>query len=295
MKEAFRVKNFQQDAINLITACHTVIENYMGMGLKLTLRQLYYQLVTQNLIINEEKSYAHLSKIVSEARLAGLLDWAAIEDRTRMPTTPNEFENIKELVDAALHSYRLPRWNEQPYYVELWVEKDALAGVLKPLANKYHVTLMVNRGYSSQTAMYEASIRFLDKGGSKQKILLYLGDFDPSGEDMVRDIEDRLYMFGVDNLVVKKIALTMDQVNTYNPPPNPAKIKDPRAQEFISKYGEYSWEVDSINPVELQNIIKGEFEQLVDVSKLSKVLNKEKRDKSKLQKAVKEIMKGKKN
>ena len=171
-----------------------------------------------------------------------------------MPRLPNEFSDIKELINVALKSYRLPRWTGQEHYIELWVEKDALSGVLAPIAAKYHITLMVNRGYSSQSAMYEAGIRFCEH---QENIctLFYLGDHDPSGEDMVRDIQDRLTMFGA-NLVVKKIAITMDQVRQYNPPPNPAKQTDTRAAAYIAKYGDSSWEVDALPPDVLHKLIE---------------------------------------
>jgi hypothetical protein len=171
----------------------------------------------------------------------------------------------------------------------LWVEKDALAGVLRPIAYKYHITLMVNRGYSSQSAMYEAANRFIDRGEDKRKTILYLGDFDPSGEDMVRDIQDRMDMFLVNNLEVTKIALIPAQIKQYNPPPNPAKIKDPRAKDFIAMHGASSWEVDAINPVELQRIIISEIQHHLDVDHWVKILKQEEIDKRKLLKIVGKI------
>src|SRR4030042_203023 len=147
MKEQFKKITFREKALETITTCNEIIEGYLLDGLRLTLRQLYYQLVTKNVITNEEKSYKNLSSLVSDARLAGLIDWEAIEDRVRQPKIQSEFTNLSELVEVAIQSYRLPRWEGQSYYAELWIEKDALAGVLAPLAKEYHVTLMVNRGY----------------------------------------------------------------------------------------------------------------------------------------------------
>lgn len=292
MKETFKEKNFRPDSLDLIAKCDEIVRDYLGQGLRLTLRQLYYQLVTQNIIKNEERAYKNLSSLVSDARLSGMLDWDAIEDRIRVPVIPSEFKDLQELVDAALYSYRLPRWETQTDYVELWVEKDALAGVLRSMANQYHVPMMVNRGYSSQSAMYEASKRYLQRqDDGKTLTLLYLGDFDPSGEDMVRDIADRMEMFGID-AKVKKIALTLDQVYKYKPPPNPAKHSDPRSRDFIAKYGASSWEVDAINPIELRKIIKREIERFIDKDAMRIVVEKENDDKIKLTKAVEEIMEG---
>ena len=235
---------------------------------------------------NVEREYKHLSTLVSDARLAGLMDWAAIEDRVRQPHVQLQFENLGELVDVALCSYRLPRWRGQEVYVELWVEKDALAGVLSPLAREFHVTLMVNRGYSSQSAMYESANRFIDS--EKPGKLLYLGDHDPSGEDMVRDIRDRLAMFGAE-VTVEKLALTMEQVRQYNPPPNPAKRTDPRATDYIAEHGNESWEVDALPPEVLSGIIRERFEDIIMLEPLQEVLEQEQQDKASLQAALRSI------
>jgi len=288
MKEVFKDTQFRAESMGLIFRCEEIVEEYLNQGFRLTLRQLYYQLVSKNIIPNEERAYKNLSSLVSNARLAGYLDWVAIEDRTRVPSIPSEWEDLGELVESALYSYRLPRWKSQSYYVELWVEKDALAGVLRPLANTFHVPLMVNRGYSSQSAMYESSKRFLLRD-DKTKVLLYLGDFDPSGEDMVRDIQDRMDIFGAD-LAVEKIALTLDQVKKYNPPPNPAKRTDPRSTEFIRKHGASSWEVDAINPGELQKIITKEIQRYIDAGLMRDILTQEEDDKKRLRSAVQKIL-----
>jgi hypothetical protein len=163
-------------------------------------------------------------------------------------------------------------------------EKDAISGVLSPLARELHVTLVVNRGYSSQSAMYEASKRFIEHGDADCTIL-YLGDHDPSGEDMVRDVRDRLRTFGAE-VHVEKIALTMDQIEEYNPPPNPAKVSDPRAAEYIAKHGDSSWEVDALPPDVLQDLIRDSIKRLVDQDLLDDMLNKEDKDKEALKKAL---------
>ena len=292
MKEVFKERAFTGTSLELIESCNDVVDEYQRQGLTLTLRQLYYQLVSRNIILNAERAYKNLSSLVSDARLAGTLDWEAIEDRIRVPVIPSEWSNLKDLVDSALYSYRLPRWETQENYVELWVEKDALAGVLRPMAHQYHVPMMVNRGYSSQSAMYEASRRYLNQSDNKvNRVIIYLGDFDPSGEDMVRDIGDRMQVFGCGaEFEIRKIALTLKQVKFYKPPPNPTKHKDPRSKEFIAKYGASSWEVDAINPKELSRIVKREIESYIDKDAMGIIVEKENDDKIKLTEAVRQIM-----
>ena len=286
MKIAFLDKRLRPASLATIATVNMVLSNYERLGLRLTLRQLFYQLVVRNTITNTERSYKNLGSLVSDGRLAGQIDWSMIEDRIRVPRIPNEFSGLRELVDAALASYRLPRWSDQDKYVELWVEKDALSGVIAPLANEYHVTLMVNRGYSSQSAMYDAYLRFSRRSrNGKECLLYYLGDHDPSGEDMVRDISDRLHVFGVD-VKVTKIALTMEQVQQYNPPPNPAKVTDSRFAQYAAKYGDESWEVDALPPDVLDSLIRGTLEEVIDAGAMDTVKEQEEIDKQRLIDAV---------
>lgn len=283
MKTCYRAKSFKASGMALIEACDRVIVQYMGQGLRLTLRQLYYQLVTQNIIPNEERSYKNLGNLVSDARLAGLLDWDAIEDRGREPDRPPEFESLSRLIEVAIASYRLPRWKGQEHYVELWVEKQALAGVLEPLAREFHVTLMVNKGYSSQSAMRASALRYIDaqERYGQAGICFYLGDHDPSGNDMVRDIDERLEMFGA-AVDVRKLALTMTQIKQFNPPPNPAKITDSRAAAYIEEFGPHSWEVDALNPTTLARIIRTAFRSVLNTDLMDAVRDREARDKNRL-------------
>lgn len=289
MKEAFIEKNISSDRRVLLGQINEIVERYSEQGYRLTLRQLYYQLVVANIVPNNERSYKTVGGLVSDGRLIGLVDWDAIEDRVRVPKRPNEFSDLNQLVDAAVAAYRLPRWDGQEHYVELWVEKDALAGVLAPIATEYHITLMVNRGYSSQSAMYESAKRFIDKADGRTAHLLYLGDHDPSGEDMVRDVGHRLQLFGAD-LTVRKLALTMAQVEEYNPPPNPAKVTDSRAAKYIAEHGASSWEVDALPPEVLREIIVAEIEALLDMEIMESIKAREEVDKKKLVQAAKRIV-----
>lgn len=348
----YRNIRFKPESLARIEQCNEIVERYQAQGLRLTLRQLYYQLVTINAVTNEEKSYKNLSTVVSDARLAGLMDWAAIEDRGRPPITPSEWNDLSRLVEAACHSYRLPRWKGQESYAELWVEKQALAGVLEPLAREFHVTLMVNKGYASQSSMYESAQRFLEACGAandecetcsntgdcaacegsgelendrhktvrcweckgkkvcadcegsgynlhvepsydRQPILFYLGDHDPSGEDMVRDVRARMEMFGLRGIRVEKLALTTAQVKQYKPPPNPAKLTDPRAAAYVREYGQKSWEVDALPPNVLATLIRDAFEEVLDLEKMDAVKLEEETDKAELRRATDKILKKK--
>lgn len=290
-KIRYRDKSFKPEALARIGQMQAIVDEYAAQDLQLTARQLFYQFVSRDLVPNTVNSYKNLTALLTDARYAGLVDWDAIEDRGREPTTWRDFENLSEAVEDAVRSYRLPRWRGQRHYAELWVEKQALAGVLEPLAAEFHVTLCVNKGYSSASAMYRAARRFRLYGANynKQLSLFYLGDHDPSGEDMVRDIGDRLREFGVRGLEVTKLALTMAQVREHNPPPNPAKTTDSRFGRYAARYGDESWEVDALPPNVLQRLIREAFEAIVDEAALEEVIEQERRDKERLRAACAEV------
>lgn len=287
MKEAFKDWNPKEDTLEIVTMCNNIIEEYQKQDLKLTLRQLYYQFVSRDLIENTNSAYKKLGTIVANARMAGMMDWEAIEDRGRQPDTQPEYSGLTQLVRSSLHWYRLDRWRNQLYYAELWVEKAALAGVLAPLAEEFHVTLMVNKGYSSASAMYESSKRITRNCMGKEAVIFYLGDHDPSGQDMVRDIDERLNLFAPNvGIRIKSIALTTEQVREHRPPPNPTKLTDSRAKTYIDRHGMECWEVDALDPATLQQLIRYEFEDIIDVGEMDAVKEAEEDDKRRLMEAV---------
>lgn len=285
MKEKFVDWKPNTESCARLEQIGVVLEKYESMGIKLTLRQLYYQLVSKNIIRNQQKQYKRLGVLLSKARLGGLIDWDIIEDRVRQAQRASQWSSIKSLVNSAVASFRLPRWEGQPNYVELWCEKDALSSVLEPICDDLHVTLMVNRGYSSSSSMYESANRITAAAAGRPAHIIYLGDFDPSGEDMVRDIRDRMETFQVE-VDVHKLALNPDQVEEYNLPPNPAKMSDSRAQGFVDRHGESSYEVDALPPEVLQKMVREEIEGHMDVGAYADVQVEEARLKATLIKAA---------
>ncbi len=283
-----RLSKANKDRLDVI---NNIIEEYQAEGYVLTLRQLYYQLVSRDVIPNKQAEYAKLSTLLKEGRMGGIVDWDAIEDRLRKPSKPSAWDSPKDAMNALIQQYKLPRMERQKHYIEVWVEKDALSGVLKRVTEKYHIPILVNRGYSSASAMYDAYNRF-DIGlgdalvGGKV-IILYLGDFDPSGMDMIRDIEERTLEFAKKDysnfpLVVVPIALTKAQIKQYNPPPNPAKITDPRAAAFIKEHGKTSWEVDALPPNVLNQLLEDAILENIDEGTYLEVVSREEADKTRL-------------
>lgn len=284
MREAFKTfRCFYKETQDLVAKCNRIIEDWQSQGYTLTLRQLYYQLIgldwfpenrrwTQipgtnrykrdpNGTKNAQPNYDWLGETISNARLAGLVDWDAIEDRTRVLRGVSHWSNPEEIIQGAANSYRIDKWANQPNRIEVWVEKDALIGVLEKACRELDVSWFSTRGYGSQTALYDASKRLLGhRDGGQEPIIIHLADHDPSGIDMSRDIFDRLEMFtkpyGLEDLQVHRIALNMTQVEEYDLPPSPAKEADSRHQDYQSKFGDDSWELDALKPSTITDLIK---------------------------------------
>jgi len=279
-KETYIPKSFTTTSALLIAKANEVIEEYQGQGFVLTLRQLYYQMVSKDIIPNTIKSYNNFGNLISDARLAGLVDWSAIEDRTRNLREMKHYKGPISALDEAIEAYHIDMWaiTYQPYRLEVWIEKDALMGVVEGVCRKWDVPSFACRGYNSQSEMWRAGRRFKKYIGKGQKVrILHLGDHDPSGIDMTRDLRDRLKMFlscgGEDavkgwvpgeSLRISRVALNMKQVEILHPPPNPAKVTDSRASKYIEKYGPYSWELDAIPPPLLVQIIEGNIGKWID-------------------------------
>ena len=152
-----------------------------------------------------------------------------------------------------------------PVYVEIWIEKDALAGVFQRVCNSLDVPYFACRGYPSDSETWAAAQRLLGYiEQNQQPIILHFGDHDPSGIDMTRDIEEKMRLFGAYGVEVRRLALTMDQVETYEPPPNPAKARDPRFVGYLAEFGDESWELDALEPSVLSSIVRAEIDDIID-------------------------------
>lgn len=279
-----------------IAQAEAICRDYADQGFDLTLRQLYYQFVSRDLLDNTQRSYRRLGAVINRARLAGLLDWNYIVDRTRSLHGTTHWPAPGAMIASAADSYRLDKWTDQPRRVEVWVEKDALAGVIGRAVDAHDVDWFSCRGYVSQSELWSAAQRHLRYiTGGQGVTVLHLGDHDPSGVDMTRDIRDRLHQFldsdwlnhhsgqfatdpvpvaeiraalrehvGGDPIEVRRIALNADQVRQYGPPPNPAKLTDSRASGYIAEHGRQSWELDALDPATLAALITAHIHTIRD-------------------------------
>jgi len=233
----------------------------------MTVRQVYYQLVSRQVIENTRSAYQTVSNLLVDARKEGIIPWDWIEDRLRRPRLVPMWADLSDFAATARNSYRRNVWTSQPDFIEVWLEKDALSGVFEDVLEVYGVTLNVGRGYDGWDSIRNAAQRYLAAG---DVTVLYFGDFDPSGEDMVRSLQERLAFFECHPQIVK-CALTRDDVARYDLPPALTKSTDTRRNAFVDKYGDISVEIDALPVDVLRNRIIAEVEKRMDLAALEEV------------------------
>ena len=261
-KIEYEAHRFQTKSLILYEYINAIIDKYQAAGYQLTIRQLYYQLVSKNLIENNDKNYKRIGNILENGRLAGLIDWNAIEDRGRSLNYISSWESPADIIKDAADRYHRDLWEGQKNYLEIWVEKQALESVIERAASSFGVQSFACKGYPSITALWEAAeYRLLPAIRQGRKpIIIYLGDHDPSGVNINETILSRLELFTSywvyePDIKLERIALTHEQIRQYNPPPNPAKETDTRAAGYIKNYGSQSWELDALPPEILDQLI----------------------------------------
>lgn len=282
MRHCYREINFKKATLEQIAKINSIIDEYQAAGYVLTVRQLFYQLVSRDIIANTEKTYKQTAQVVNDARIAGLIDWDAIEDRTRSFNARSRFNSPKDVLHSAARAYHNDPWATQKVRPFVIVEKEALVGVFESVCWERDVPLLAARGYPSASVMREFASRNVAE--ADQKILiLHFGDHDPSGIDMTRDIDERVELFsGYAPFELKRMALNLDQIKKYSPPPNPAKITDARFIEYKRKYGVSSWELDALPPNILAELARNELDKHIDKAAWKKWSNGVERSRKKL-------------
>ena len=292
MKIPYKKFKFGVQTMVIISRANTIVDEYLAKGFRLTLRQLYYQFVSRGLSENTTQAYKRIGSIINDGRLAGLIDWDAIEDRTREMTRNAHWNSPKEIVESCAQQFRIDKWKPQEYRPEVWIEKEALAGLVDGICRELDIPYLSCRGYTSQSEMWSSAMRMKSHLlAGQQPLIIHLGDHDPSGIDMTRDIEDRLGMFVgmAGDVELRRIALNMDQIESYNPPPNPAKVTDSRYADYAKKYGDESWELDALDPSIIVDMIRGEVEAVMNEDKWEESIETENEGKKQLEQAAKKM------
>ena len=260
--------------IALVDTARAVLAQHHPM----TVRQVYYQLVSRQVIENTRSQYQAVSNALVEARQSGEISWDWIEDRLRRPRRVSMWADLSDFAETARRAYRRDLWPTQSGHVECWLEKDALSGIFEEALDPYGVTLNVGRGYDGWDSIHNAAERY---GHGASTTVLYFGDFDPSGEDMVRSLRERLAFFQSSPEVIK-CALTTQDVERYNLPPDFAKKTDTRRAAFVAKYGDRCVELDALPVDVLRKRIITEVEARMDLRALRAVRKQESTERKRL-------------
>jgi hypothetical protein len=273
---------------NIIDQAREILDNYRPM----TVRQVYYQLVSRQVIENNRSAYQGVSDALVAARREGVIPWDWIEDRLRVPRGlgdgwPTVEDYLNDQVEQIVSGFHLEIWPTQPCYVECWLEKDALSGIFENALASYNIGLNVGRGYDGWSSIHNAAVRYR-QAEQESVTILYFGDFDPSGEDMVRSLEERLADQEVNPTIIK-VALTLEDIERYQLPPNFTKTTDTRRAAFVDRFGDLSVELDALRPDVLRARIIEAVEQHMDMEALRAVRGRQRTDRTWLTKQVEAI------
>ena len=286
MKKVYESYRPQGPARERILQINEIIEYFGLSGFILTIRSIYYRLVGKDIIENNLESYKGIATTIRRARLAGMIDWDAIVDETRYLREHNSWDSPSSIILAAANSFHTDYWQGQRYRPELWIEKDAILGVIGPLCKEYDLPYFSCRGNPSDASMFLAGQRMLEyKANGQIPYVFYLGDHDPQGLDIDRDVQRKLTLFTGSHVPFRRLALTTDQIIARNLPPNPVKKTDKETGpvvDYIKKYGVECWELDALDPNELVGIVKEAILEKVDLGLLNEMKDREDRGRAEL-------------
>jgi len=292
-RRSFTWTEKQLDKLNKVIEVLDELNDYKP----LTLRQIYYQLVGKGYIENNVSQYTMLSNLLKWARIEGYIAWEDIEDRVRTYhdlTGWSSSDNfIRAELEYFLEGYKRNLLQSQDKYVEVWIEKDALSSIFTRVAEGYTIPVVVCRGFSSVSFLNDFRTR-LNNYESKRKLMLYFGDFDPSGVEMLTAMKTTLMEeLGVNEIEFKRVALLREDIFTYHLPHNPDALKktDTRAKKHLETYGELAVELDALRPDILERKIKDAIEAELDIDAFNQEVEKHNEEFDKLNNLKKRVMK----
>ena len=253
------MNKLQSDIIDLWVQIYRVFDD---VGTGVTVRQLFYQCEIKGTVPKTESGYNKVQRQTVKMRKAGFLPYDWITDNTRWVRKPSTYKSLESFAKHNAEHYRRDLWYNQPDYVEIWIEKEALMGIANEVTEEYDVPLYPCRGYSSISLTWSAAeqIKYISQTG-KDVYIYYLGDYDPSGEDIPRAVQKHLREQGAD-FYFQQLAVNEYQIENMNLPTRPTKKSDSRSKNFSG--GNISVELDAIRPDVLKSIIRDAIEGHID-------------------------------
>ena len=267
-RRIFTWTDHQLDKLNKVKEILEDLKDYKP----LTLRQVYYQLVGKGFIENRVSQYGMLSNLLKWARIEGFISWDDIEDRVRVFHDLTGWDRSETFVKVSLGrfltGYKRDLLQTQDKLIEVWIEKDALSSVFTRVAERYTIPVVVCRGFSSVSFLNDFRER-IEAHKGKAPLMLYFGDFDPSGMEMLEAMQTTLRdELGMNGIEFKRVALKKEDIFTYKLPHNPDALKktDTRAKKHLEAYGKLAVELDALRPDVLEQKIKDGIETELDIN-----------------------------
>jgi len=254
-----RTRRTRDELSDVLTVVRTILD---GEESQITLRHLFYRLVGAHVIPKDEKAYKSLCNHLAKWRRSGEIPWHAFTDNTRWHICQKTFDSLEDAMQNTLKNYRRNMWSTQPYYIEVWVEKDAIAGIVSKTANTFGVPVFVARGFASLSSLHDASETFREATETGKKAVIYhLGDYDPSGiaagESVIKAFRDDFKV----NIEFIRIAVTPEQIQRLELPTRPTKESDPRARKWT---GGDCVELDTMPPAAIRELVESSILQHID-------------------------------
>jgi hypothetical protein len=237
-------------------ARYEAIERIVAKVQPCSVRQVYYQAVVHGVVDKTDAGYDKVQRALVDLRRSDAIPYRCITDNSRWQIKPTSYNSITDALEQTARLYRRAVWNDVDAYCEVWLEKDALAGVVHPITDKYDVSLMVSRGFSSLSFLHNAAEHILEVG--KPAYIYHLGDHDPSGVCAAEKIEETLQDFAWDaEIHFERLAVLPEQIAEWDLPTRPTKRSDSRAKNFRGE----SVELDAVHPDALREIVLEAIEQ----------------------------------
>lgn len=259
-----------------------ILVEFERQGPPMTVRQVFYRMSATGNADKTEAGYRRVQRALTEMRRAGALPYNYLADNTRWVRRPSTYSGIAAMLEQSQKFYRRALWDTQPVHVEIWLEKDALAGVINGITSNYDVPLYVTRGYPSLSYLYEAAQALADI--DKPVFVYHFGDFDASGKDAARAIREGLASFGA-IIDFREVAVTEAQIKALNLQTRPAKRSDPRA----AKWGNVAVELDAIPPATLRGMVSSVIERHIDQAELERLRTIEREERRSLGALIREF------
>ncbi|RAU92492.1 hypothetical protein [Paenibacillus sp. YN15] len=274
-----------------------IVNQYKEERMQLTLRQLYYQMVSKNHIANSEKEYKGIIELTGNMRSSCVLELDEFADNTRFAVRYRYAEKVTDFLKEKLNAYGyvMDTRSGQPNYLEVWIEKEALRSVFKPITDEQDVPLFICRGYPSTSSLFQQA-KAISRKMKKEKTIknvtiLYYGDHDPSGLQIPEAIERIFHEdYQMHYVHVKRCGLLMKHIRSFHLPPNPAKLTDPRAESYVREHGGESWELDAVEPKELQRLVDRAINDYTDMEVKAEVRSKQSEGRELIQKVTADLI-----